>query len=71
MASDRERPRYAVVNLTGEQLSHVAEGLKMLRLYQQGFVDVDGRAKLTAIKKLERRIEKWRERFNDGNGDGN
>lgn len=60
-----ERPTYGTANFTLEQFRLLSEGLAMLRLYQQGFVDVDGRAKLTAVKRLENRVNKWREKLGE------
>lgn len=60
-----ERQKYGTANFTLEQFRLLSEGLAMLRLYQQGFIDVDGRAKLTAIKKLENRVNRWREKLGE------
>lgn len=52
------RVRYLTFQFSEEQLELIVEGLAMLRLYQNGFIDVDGRAKSTAIRKLEDRIQR-------------
>lgn len=54
------RPTYAIVALTADHLELLAEGLEKLRRTQQGLVDADGRAKLAAVTRLEKRMLKRR-----------
>lgn len=55
--------RYRVVfSVDDEELDLLVEAVETLRLYQQGFTDVEGNSKLTRIRRLENHLRKRKER---------
>jgi hypothetical protein len=50
------------MRMDDDELDLLIEAAELLRLYSQGFTNVDGRAKVTCIKRLEARLAKRRDK---------
>lgn len=61
----RQTKREIIVS--DEHLALIVEALGILRLYQQGFADADGRLKLEEVKRLENRMRDRQVRRGRGN----
>lgn len=54
MSSSKERD----IRVSDEQLVLLIESVEMLRVYQQGFTDAEGRLKLKDVERLESRLRR-------------